>query len=168
MSDNMRTLATPAAVSTTGIRALFDTNIYISYLLPSKEGNTVERIVQAAFDELFTLLMAQEIANEFSRTIAGKKYLAQRIPKEAAEELIQAILEVAEIIPAISTDPTAPSKLPAVSRDVKDDYLLAYAVVGQADYLVSGDADLLSLREIESMKIVTPSEFLAILRQPGS
>lgn len=153
-------------MSTTGIRALFDTNIYISYLLPSREGSTVERILQAAFDQVFTLLMAQEIGDEFSRTIAGKRYLAQRISKEAAEELIQSILEVAEIIPTIPVDPVAPSKLPIVSLDVKDDYLLAHAVMGQADYLVSGDADLLSLREmVEDIEIVAPSEFLAILRQ---
>lgn len=160
-------LSTPS--STTHIRALFDTNVYISYLLPSKEGNTVERIVQAAFDGSFTLLMAQEIADEFSRKVAGKKYLAQRIPKEAAEGLIKAILEVAEVIPAISTgpiDPTGPSRFPVVSRDAKDDYLLAYALVGSADYLVTGDDDLLALTEVEGVQIIRPAAFNQILTSP--
>lgn len=127
--------------------------------------------MQAAFDEVFTLLMAQEIADEFSRRVATKKYLAQRIPKEAADELIQSTLEVAEVIPAISTistDPSSPSTFPVVSRDVKDDYLVAYALVGSANYLVTGDEDLRSLGEIEGVKIVTPSEFLAILKQQRS
>ena len=56
------------------------------------------------------------------------------------------------------TDP-----IPAVTRDPKDDYLLAHAVLGAADYLVSGDQDLLVLERLEGVKIVTPREFLAVM-----
>jgi predicted nucleic acid-binding protein len=41
--------------------------------------------------------------------------------------------------------------------------LLAYAVVGEADYLVTGDDDLLVLGEVAGVKIVTPRQFLTVL-----
>lgn len=140
------------------IRALFDTNVFISYLLPSKQGSAIHAIMEAAFEGSFTLLMAQEIAEEFSRKVESKKYLAQRISGEEAEQLVQAILAVAEIIPAVS------SKLPVVTRDAKDDYLLSYALIGQADYLVTGDEDLLILKEVEGIKIVSPAQFEKVLK----
>jgi uncharacterized protein len=152
------------------IRALFDTNIFISYLLPSKASSAIEYIIEAAFDEGFTLLIAEEVVEEFSARVASKKYLAQRIPKEAADQLIEAVLEVAEVIPSInpSTSPGASpaSGLPVVTRDVKDDYLLAYALLGRADYLVTGDDDLLVLKEVERVRIVTPAEFKQVLDNP--
>ncbi len=51
----------------------------------------------------------------------------------------------------------------AVTRDPKDDYLLAYALVGKADYLVTGDEDLLELEQVDALKIVTAREFLTVL-----
>ena len=51
----------------------------------------------------------------------------------------------------------------AISRDPKDDIFLACAAASCADFLVSGDEDLLFLAEHHGTKIVTPSEFLQIL-----
>jgi predicted nucleic acid-binding protein len=53
--------------------------------------------------------------------------------------------------------------LPGVTRDPKDDPLVACAVEGAADYLVSGDRDLLDLGETENIRMVTPREFVEIL-----
>jgi putative PIN family toxin of toxin-antitoxin system len=147
------------------IRALFDTNTFISYLLPSKAGGAIEQILEAAFDEAFTLLIAEEVVQEFSAKVASKSYLRERISKEAADELMEAVLVVAEIIPGISTRSAAVpvEGFPVVTRDAKDDYLLAYALLGRADYLVTGDDDLLVLGEIEGVKIVPPAEFRRIL-----
>ena len=73
----------------TPIRALFDTNVLISYLLPSREESAVQAIMEAAFEGGFTLLLVQEIVEEFSRKVARKKYLASRISREEAEELVR-------------------------------------------------------------------------------
>lgn len=56
------------------------------------------------------------------------------------------------------------SMVTALTRDPKDDYLLAYALVGQADYLVTGDHDLLALQHVGDTQIVTTSEFWEILK----
>jgi len=50
-----------------------------------------------------------------------------------------------------------------VCRDPDDDKLLEIAVVGRADYLVTGDQDLLILDPFQGIPILTPAEFLAAL-----
>ena len=54
-------------------------------------------------------------------------------------------------------------QLPEATRDPKDDPLVACAVEGAADYLVSGDRDLLDLGETENTRMVTPREFVETL-----
>lgn len=55
--------------------------------------------------------------------------------------------------------------LPAVIRDPKDNSLFAYALVGDVEYLVTGDADLLVLRHhVSQVKIVTPRGFVKALK----
>jgi predicted nucleic acid-binding protein len=50
--------------------------------------------------------------------------------------------------------------IPAVTRDPKDDYLLAYVLIGGADYLVTDDEDLLALQQqIHELEILTPRQF---------
>jgi len=51
-----------------------------------------------------------------------------------------------------------------VCRDPDDDKFISCAIDGQCYYIVSGDKDLLSLKEQQQVKIVTVSVFLDILR----
>lgn len=55
--------------------------------------------------------------------------------------------------------------VPEVARDPNDDMVLATAVAGRADYLVSEDRDLLELRVYEGIPIVSAASFLAILER---
>lgn len=48
----------------------------------------------------------------------------------------------------------------AICRDSKDDYLLALAKDSQADFLITGDADLLTLGNFEGTEILTDQDFL--------
>ncbi len=49
-----------------------------------------------------------------------------------------------------------------ICRDPKDDKLLACAVEGNADYIVTGDIDILDIGSYKGVKIVTPKDFLAL------
>ncbi len=139
------------------MRVLFDTNILVSYLLsPTAEG-TVSAIVEAAVDQAFTLILPIELVERFPTTVASKEYLARRIAPGDVDELLGLLQEGSEAVSPIGRP------IPRVCRHVKDDYLLAYALVGRANYLVTGDDDLLVLGEVEGVKIVTPSAFLEIL-----
>jgi len=52
---------------------------------------------------------------------------------------------------------------PPIVRDPKDDPIIATAVQGQCDYLVTGDNDLLSLKSIDFLEIITVNQFLDIM-----
>ena len=136
------------------MRALLETNIYISYLLPSTQEGPIQAIVEAAIEGVFTLLITAELVQEFSRRVATKKYLARRILAREAAQLMSILAQVAEIIPDIA------DMIPAATRDPKHDYLLAHALVSRASYLVTGDEDLLVLGEVEGVKILRPADFL--------
>jgi hypothetical protein len=56
----------------------------------------------------------------------------------------------------------------AVPEDPKDNAILGCAKDGQADYIVSGDPHLRQLGTFESIKIVTPNEFLNVLKSRPS
>ena len=51
----------------------------------------------------------------------------------------------------------------AVCRDPDDDYALGCAMAGAADYLVTGDADLLTLGKYKGVSIVEAREFLSVV-----
>ena len=140
------------------MRVLLDTNILISHLLAAGRNSAVAKIVRAGVLGEFVLLLPEELLDELASRARGKRYLAERITPEEVRELADILSEVSEIIPRIE------EKIPAVTRDPKDDYLLAYALVGQADYLVTGDDDLLVLGEVESVRIVTPRDFWEIVK----
>lgn len=54
-------------------------------------------------------------------------------------------------------------QVPAVTRDPSDDQVIACAVAAQADYLVTGDDDMLVLAEHKGIRILTPRQFLDLL-----
>ncbi len=57
------------------------------------------------------------------------------------------------------------NRCPRWGGDRKDDYLYAHALVGRADYLVSGDKGVLQVRQIGAVQLLSPFEFLQVLRQ---
>ncbi len=139
------------------MRVLIDTNLFISYLLHPNKANTVNLIFNALRQGRFTLLLPHQLLKEIHYTITRKPYLAKVIGLEALNIFIMHISTHSETIAPVK-------KIHAISRDRKDDYLLTYAIVGQADYLVSGDKDLLKLNEkvkiqLRPLQILAPRTF---------
>ena len=139
------------------MRVLVDANIFLSFLLFPRRDSPSRQVIQAAILGTFVLLVPEELLEELAARAREKPYLAERIHPEEVDELAQILSTIAEPIPQI-TEP-----IPALTRDPKDDYLIAYALVGSADYLVTGDRDLLALRQVGDVKIVTPREFATLL-----
>ena len=139
------------------MRVLLDANLFSSFLLKPKADTASTHLVRAAIRGEFRLLLPQHLLDEFVSRASGKPYLASRIRREDLRELVQILEQVGEPISRI-TQP-----IPALTRDAKDDYLIAYALVGRADCLVTGDADLLDLGQIDRLKISTAKDFLAVL-----
>lgn len=144
------------------MRALLDANLFISYLLsPTPLTSAMGAILTAAAEERFVLLFTRGVADEIVSKVAERPDLAARITPADVAALLADLAAIAETIPPL------PDPLPALSRDPKDDYLIAHAHAAGADCLVSSDRDLRDLQEVHGITIASPPEFLHALRVAG-
>ncbi len=141
------------------MRVIFDANILIRYLLNRSGYSLIRRIVTAAGLGEFDLLVPEELLVEVVDNCAKGK-LAKKIKAAEVTAFMGFLRQVGEQLPAI------PPPLPVYTRDRKDDYLIAQALANRADYLVSADNDLLVLGQVETVQIISPGAFSALLRQP--
>ena len=141
------------------MRALIDTNVLISYLLLSGEGGAIRTLIHAFEKGRFTMLLPEPLLQELIEAMRGKRRLSSRISPQELEAFIETLTDYAEKIGMIA------GPIPKATRDIKDDYLLAYALVGKADYLVTGVKDLLTLQGLlPGLEIVTPARFVEVLK----
>ena len=123
------------------MRIILDTNLWISFLISSK----YEQLDSLLDDEKCTLLFSNELLEEFLSVVKRPK-LRRYISDEDIEILLDSIDEVAEFVEVTSELD--------LCRDPKDNFLLDLAVDGLADYLLTGDNDLLVLEEVGKTKII--------------
>ena len=141
------------------MRVLVDTNVLISILLKPSEGGPVRALFHGFVAGRFTLLLPEWLIDELTNSVLSKPRFAKRISTTQLNRFTTLLRASAEQIAEIETP------IPALSRDPDDDYVLAYALVGNADYLVTGDKDLLALQGlIAGLEIVTPARFVEILQ----
>ena len=133
----------------TKIGLVIDVNIWISSLLSLPFRNRTEMF----FDSEYFLLFSKELFEELGHAV-NKPYPAKRIVRSEYEKLVAKLWSTAELIDVHS--------IVEVCRDPKDNYLLALAKDGNADYLLTGDSGLLVLKEFEKTKIVSLSDFEVI------
>lgn len=99
----------------------------------------------------FALITGAALLDELTRTLRERFGM----PSEAASFVRGELELAAEIVEPPQIDP--------VSRDPSDDVVLAVARAGHADYVVTGDRDLLEVGSYEGAAIVTPRAFLELL-----
>ena len=133
------------------IRVILDTNLWISYLISKR----IRKI-----DELFerndlVLLFSEELLEEFIE-VAGRSKFRSYFPNEDVEELLSLFDELGEII-EVKTDVN-------VCRDPKDNFLLALAQDGNADFLITGDEDLLVIKKFGATEILSFIQFIETSR----
>ena len=130
------------------IRLVIDANIWISSLLSLPFRDRTEMF----FDSKYLLLFSEELFDELEDVI-HKPYPAKRIVRAEYDRLILRLRTVSELV-------NVHSEVNAC-RDPKDNYLLALAKDGNADYLITGDSGILILNEFEKTKIVSLKDFEA-------
>jgi putative PIN family toxin of toxin-antitoxin system len=133
-------------------RVVFDTNIPFSSV--GWLGNP-HQCVQAARQGKCTSLTCEPILAEFLEKLQLKRGF------DAAKAA-----EVADEIRAFSKVITIPGTLKVVADDPDDDAVLECAVIGESDYLVSGDRHLLSLGRYNNIQILKATDFLVQLQSP--
>lgn len=133
------------------IRIILDTNWYVSATINKNSRRTLYQILT---NKKLIVLFCSELIDEYQRVINRDKFSKVIKPKQASRlmNIITPTLEYNKL--------TTPFEL---SRDVKDNYLLSLSIDGKADYLITGDDDLLILEQIGKTKIVRLNFFLNIL-----
>ena len=130
-------------------RVIIDTNLWISFLI-SKNYSQLDDII---FTRKSTLIFSEELLDEFLTVIKRPKF-RRFFSQQDTENLIETIQEYALFFNVTSEV--------FLCRDVKDNFLLSLSKDSKADYLITGDKDLLELVEFESTKIITISEFISL------
>ena len=145
------------------LRVVVDTNLFVSGLL-NTHGQPYQ-LLQALRAGAFTVLMSAEQRAELDRVLHRRRLIRRyHLPTEDRDTLLSFLDTVASPV-ALSTT------LPVTVRDAKDEIILITAVEGAANYLVTGDDDLLTLNgdpALGALQIVTVRDFLAIMTAPSS
>ena len=130
------------------IKIIFDVNIWVSaFISPNMEKQVQAIILQDEVD----IILCSELLEELKQTLQRskfKKYLS-------AERMLLGI----ELVEQSSTFINLKSVV-ELCRDHKDDYLLALAKDAKADFLLTGDKDLLVLNPFEKTQIIKLAEYL--------
>jgi putative PIN family toxin of toxin-antitoxin system len=137
------------------LRAVLDTNLLVSYLLVHRPPIATLLDVHLAAEH-FTLLTAPALLAEPARVLRYPRLQRYCNPSECDRfvALVAALSEIVEL----------PLDIPPISHDPDDDPVIACAVVGHADVIVSGDKDLLTLKQVGRIPILTAAAFLQRLQ----
>jgi putative PIN family toxin of toxin-antitoxin system len=112
------------------------------------------RLKRLLLSDKITFLFSAALFDELETTAKRRKF-HRYFDASHVDDLILMLVEIAETIEVRSSVD--------VCRDPKDNFLLALAKDGRADYLITGDRDLLSVKKLGKMQIVTLYEFEIIL-----
>jgi putative PIN family toxin of toxin-antitoxin system len=133
------------------MRLVIDNNVFVSLLIRPGESLTA---LSDYIDKFGTVLYSIETITELTDVLSRKKF-AKYTSSDEIVTLLTWVTTNGEFV-AVEAPVTG-------SRDIKDNKFLSVAVAGRADYLISGDQDLLVLGAVSGTPIVTPKDFLSTL-----
>ncbi|MCA0458031.1 MAG: putative toxin-antitoxin system toxin component, PIN family [Chloroflexi bacterium] len=136
------------------MRFVVDTNILISAFF---WGGVPGQVLEVGKRSLSTLVTSEDLLAELLDVLERDKFSERlRFINLTPTEFLRNYRELVDIVPV------EPLPQP-VCDDPDDDAILACAVSGEADYIVSGDDDLLRLVMYENIPIVKPAQFLSLI-----
>lgn len=136
------------------MRVVLDTNVFVSAAIQSGASHRiVQHLIRENSDEL---IICDEILSEIRDALFSRSRLRKWISLDDAKRYVEMLQQHFNFVPD-------PAVIIALSRDSDDDYILALAQRERADYLVSGDKDLLVLH-VPEFSILTPAKFEIVLK----
>ena len=132
------------------VRVVIDTNIWISFLI----GKTLSGVSEAIISGQVIVLFSNDLFSELIEVLNRPKF-KKYFSASAIEELVALLYEKVELIEIINHFNDC--------RDPKDNFLLDLAISGHANYLVTGDADLLILNPFHGVEIISYQVFQNII-----
>jgi putative PIN family toxin of toxin-antitoxin system len=110
-------------------------------------------------NETFHLVISRHIIDEVRRAW-GKPYWRNRVPHDRLERAIHLLELEAEVVPITA-------HVEGVASHAADDLVIATAISGNAEFLVTGDMKLRAVETYRGVTILAPREFLDLLDQRG-
>lgn len=131
-------------------RIVVDTNVWVSALIFGGNAETVARLF---VDRAVLVVVSEELLTELKRIVSHKfqPFVSQLAVLEAS------LRKDAEWV-RLGTQTVT------ISRDPDDNKVIETALVGGCSYLISGDNDLLSIKQFEDITIMNPADFLELLK----
>ncbi len=128
-------------------RVILDTNLWISFLI-TRDFSKLDRLIP---HHKVKLIFSSALIEEFI-SVTERPKLRKFFSKGNSSALLETLDQYSELVTVTSTI--------SKCRDHKDNFLLALAVDGNADYLLTGDSDLLVLKKMEGTTIATLTDYL--------
>jgi uncharacterized protein len=136
------------------LTAVFDTNILFS--ATGWRGNPFQCVERARVGEI-EAVTCPELMEELAEKLETKLGFSQ-------EQAVETLADYLGFLRMVSI----PKLLQAVPRDPEDNMVIECAIEGKAQYIVSGDKDLLVLKKFQDIQIVRASDFLRVpTERPG-
>lgn len=129
------------------MKILFDTNVLISVFLAFKRGNVCYDIIDHAVEE-HELYYTSFIITEFKRVFKKDFHYPESI-----------INKFTTFITKFFSKGKASQVLEDVCRDSNDNQILADALVNEIEIIITGDKDLLEIKNYKDIKIISPKEY---------
>jgi len=133
------------------VKAVIDTNIWISFLI----GKLLAGLDDYILDGLLEVVISAEQLEEITTVLKRPKF-RKHFSTDDIEEFLSLLYKSARIVEVHHTIIDC--------RDEKDNFILEAAIRGRADYIVTGDKDLLVLNPYRGKKIIGFKEFEDIIK----
>ena len=137
-------------------KIIIDTNLWILLLI----GKKLSEMRALCNSDTISVYICEELITEFIR-IASHEKIRKYAPEERAKETVN-LMKLSCIEVAIRN-----AVVSLHLRDINDLYLLALADIVKANYILTGDKDLLTLQSHNQTKIVTYNEFIQLINFSG-
>jgi len=136
------------------LRAVFDANVLISGLVfRGTPGRCLDAVASGQVECITRSVILGDVADKLAVKFRHRDIVL-------ADELAWCIAYTQMVEPQ--------GAIRGVCRDPDDDLVIECAVISHADFIVTGDADLLGLNTYQSIRIVTPAVFVSdILARPS-
>jgi uncharacterized protein len=131
------------------VKVVFDTNVLIASFL--MEGLCSGLLIRAR-KQAFNLVLCDYIIQEFAGILTKKFKLSSTDISTISDIAAEAAYKILHELHPI----------PGICRDTNDDMIIACAVNAAADYIATGDEDLLILKKYNDIKIINPRYFEAL------
>jgi len=132
------------------VKAVIDTNIWISFLI----GKLLAGLDDYILDGLLEVIISDEQLDEITTVLRRPKF-RKHFTADDIEEFLSLLYKSAQVVAVHHTIKDC--------RDEKDNFLLETAIRGKADYIVTGDKDLLILNPYRGKEIINFREFENII-----